>query len=59
MIKTIIKTAFVMILSVSFAEAADYGTLKKLKDKGEITIREIAIIRDKKNQSILGWVGRS
>jgi len=38
MIKTIIKAAFVMILSVSFVEAADYGTLKKIKDKGEITI---------------------
>ena len=34
MIKTIIKAAFVMILSVSFVEAADYGTLKKIKDKG-------------------------
>ena len=26
------------MLSLSFAQAADYGTLKKLKDKGEITI---------------------
>lgn len=39
MFKTLIKTSLVFLLSISFANAADlYGTLKKIKDKGEITI---------------------
>jgi cephalosporin hydroxylase len=51
MIRTIIKAAFVMILSVSFVEAADYGTLKKIKDK-ELKILEIGIAD---GQSLLIW----
>ena len=38
MFKTILKTVFALILTVSFAQAADYGTLKKIKDSGTITI---------------------
>lgn len=38
MFKAILKTVFALILTVSFAQAADYGTLKKIKDSGTITI---------------------
>ena len=38
MFKALLKTVFVLILTVSFAQAAEYGTLKKIKDSGTITI---------------------
>ena len=39
MFKSIVKSFLILILSVSFASSAElYGTLKKIKDKGEITI---------------------
>ena len=36
MFKAILKTVFALILTVSFAQAADYGTLKKIH--GRISI---------------------
>ena len=38
MLKSLIKSVFVVLLMTTFAQAADYGTLKKLKDSGTITI---------------------